>query len=416
MKRIRLVVLLCGLTLLLASCGSSSPAGGDNPDPDPGNPPPSRDECRVTVTSDITIPSRFVNGPEECDYYFPGAEDSRISYSITSAVEIEAGTVLRFGRDAILHIDDAGSLHAIGTEAEPVIFEGELEVRGFWYGLCFGDNRASRLENVEIRWAGKVFTGFTNQCRGAVGGSAGDSEPLDIVNTVIMGSYTNGLNAHHLVIGEFSNNVFHSNSEYGVNAHAANVSRFDAASDYLGTSVGSPNGRPYVFTGGSIDDGEAHAWMNLNAPYLVNSAESGNYPRNVMVLNGSILVLDAGVRAVFNGDSGISVFDSGFGTAGTPDNPVVLTGLTASRGSWNGISFDSSTVILNNLEVYWGGRDGLYAGSIVFYGVYDNYAKELNGVHVDGSANCAVMISNMSLVDSLDVTYGTNNEYDLCAD
>src|SRR5690625_7880615 len=130
MKRIRLVVLLCGLTLLLASCGSSSPAGGGNPDPDPGNPPPSRDECRVTVRSDITIPSRFVNGPEECDYYFPGAEASRIRYSITSAVEIEAGTVLRFGRDAILHMHDGGSLDAIGTEAEGGRFDGGVGVGG----------------------------------------------------------------------------------------------------------------------------------------------------------------------------------------------------------------------------------------------------------------------------------------------
>src|SRR5690625_1561886 len=414
MTRIRLAALLCGLTLLLAACGSSSPSGGADPDPDPSNPPPSGGECRVTVSTNITIPSRLVNGPEECDYYFPSSDGTRTSYTISSAVEIEPGTVLRFGRDVLIRIDDSGSLQAVGTESEPIIFEGELQVRGFWYGLCFGDNRASRLENVEVRWAGKVLTGFSNQCRGAIGGSGGDSEPLDIVNTVVMGSYTNGLNAHDMVIGEFSNNVFHSNRADGVNAYASNVGKLDAASDYLGTSVGSPNGRPYVYAGGTIDDGDNHVWMNLNAPYFVHSGYTGNYSSNLLVSDGTILVLDAGVRAVFDGNSGISVFRGGFGTAGTPDDPVVLTGLNESRGSWNGISFDSSSVILHNLEVYWGGRDGIYAGSIVFYGATDSIPKQLNGVHVDGSANCAINIRDMELIETFDVSFGSNNEVDLC--
>src|SRR5690554_5943345 len=182
MKRFLWITATIGLTLLLAACGSTTPPGNGNPDPgdpDPTDPPPSSAECRVTVNSHVTVPTLFENGPEACDYFFPGGT----TYRVTADIQIEPGTVLRFGRDSLMYVDDLGSIQAVGTDDERIRFEGALNTTGYWYGLCFAENRESRLENVDVVWAGKVWSSLNSSCRGGISGAIGDSEPVHIVRT-----------------------------------------------------------------------------------------------------------------------------------------------------------------------------------------------------------------------------------------
>lgn len=396
--------LACGLAfaLLLSACGG--PVSAD----DPGQ-PLSPADCRETLTRELTVPTRLVNGPEDCDYWLPAAAEGRTRYVISSDVLIESGTVLVFGPRTQLSVE-GGSLRALGTEEHTVVFTGAEASPGYWDGICFSGNRLSRLEHVELNWGGHhPHPGV--HCRGAVGGfSAG--EPVDIVNTTVMGSYTNGLNVHHLQLGEFSGNSFHTNREYGVNIEASQVRKLDVGSDYLGT--GSPNGKPYVFAAGTIseagplDDPQSlHVWQPLNAPYRVADDEP-NYDQQILVEDATALALEAGTTIYFTGDSQLLVRAGSFlGSGGTAAQPVLLTSDGAQPGSWYGVSVHNSAAVLNHLVIEWAGREFAGSGSsLAFISTGATLAKELNGVHITGSAGCALQLGDESLLTSRDVTFG----------
>lgn len=397
--------------LFLTACGGT-------PLPqDPGGPSqPTDPQCRETVTSDITVPVLLSNGPEECDYYFPGGDVA--TYRINSDLRIEAGTVLRFGINAILYVDKAGSITAVGEPSARIVFEGEKAVDGYWHGICFVENRESRLEYVDVRWAGKAWTTVGNSCRGAIAGAYPGGETVHIRNSTVAGSYVSGLSAHHLTLGQFANNAFFGNREYGVNVHAEQVSKLDRATDYLGSASGATNGKPFVYAGGYFSDPEVyHVWQNLNAPYFVSDQEP-DYPHELVVYDRTGLIITAGTIMVFEGAAELYVYGgSALGLSGTPDNRVVLKGLSAERRSWGGVKIEDSAAILEYVDVLWGGRDDYFEGSLVFIEVSDDTTgKELRDVYIDGSKNCALMIwhDDISGFDPLNVRFGPNNEHDSC--
>lgn len=88
MRKTICVALVCAA--LLSACGGSNP----NPDPGGGNPgggatPPATGQCANTFSSDITVPSRLVNGPAACDYLLTGF------VYIKSLLVIDPGVVLK---------------------------------------------------------------------------------------------------------------------------------------------------------------------------------------------------------------------------------------------------------------------------------------------------------------------------------
>ena len=414
MKTLARTVSLLTTLALLASCGGNAAPGND--DPGPGDPPPTAD-CREAISGDLSVPTVLFNGPEDCDYYFPGGDVA--NYRVTSDLQVEPGTVVRFGVNAMLYVRSGGSLTAVGTSESKITFEGEQVLDGYWHGICFEENHESRLEFVDIRSAGKAWSPTGTSGKGAIAGSYPAGEAVHIQNTHVSGSYVSGLSAHYLTLGEFANNAFFGNREYGVAAHATQVLRLDAESDYLGADHGAVNGKPFVYAGGHIrDTEEPHIWLNLNAPYFASSDEFG-YDKSITADGGTTLVIEEGTRLVFEGDSELYVSGgSALGLGGTPENPVVLTGLDEEPGSWNGVRISNSAAILSNVEILWGGRDDLfYEGSLYFVEVgTDARGKMLENVFIDGSANCALVIEHedVSVFDPLDVRFGSNNERDRC--
>ncbi len=413
MRTLASTVSLLTTVALLAACGGNAAPG--NGDPGPGDPPPPT-ECRETITGDVSVPTVLSNGPEACDYYFPGGDVA--NYRVTSDLRVEPGTVVRFGVNAMLYVRAGGSITALGTADSRITFEGEQALDGYWHGVCFQESRESRLEHVDMRSAGKAWAPSGTACKGAIAGMYPGGEPVHILNTTVSGSYASGLSAHDLTLGEFSANAFFGNREYGVTAHATQILRLDAETDYLGANHGAVNGKPFVYAGGHISDTAAnHIWLNLNAPYFASSSES-DYPASITAADGTTLVVEEGTRLVFDGDSELYVYDgSAVGLGGTPDNPVVLTGLNEERGSWNGVTISNSAAILQNVEILWGGRSDVYTGSLYFVEIgTDTRGKMLDNVFIDGSANCALMIEHedLSVFDPLDVHFGDDNERDRC--
>ncbi len=286
------------IMLVLVGCGAQPsppngpPPNGDTPPPDEG--PVDPDTCAVVIDRDITIPTRLVKSARACDYLV--VDD----ISVESSLFIDPGVVVIFDQDTRLSVTDSGSLTAVGTAEARIMLAGQLNVRGYWYGLCFGNNRESRLEYVDLLWAGKVWSGGSAVCRAAIGGVSGNGEPVHIRHSLVAGALTTGLDATRVPLGEFENNIFAANTEYGVRASPDIIHRLDHASDYLGTSVDAPNGKPYVYISGlgtpDVDgNDEVAIWHRLNADYYLE--DDFPYGRNIIVSGGRVEI-EGGTRFV----------------------------------------------------------------------------------------------------------------------
>jgi hypothetical protein len=401
--------------VLLVACGTPTPppGNGDNPPPGNGNnPPPDPNACTVVIDSNITIPSRLINSANACDYFVTG------DIWVQSELTIDPGVVVVFDQDARLLITDAGSLSAVGTPDARIVLAGQLNVRGYWYGLCFGNNRESRLEYVDLLWAGKVWSGGSTVCRAAIGG-VNRGAPVHIRHSVIAGSLTNGLDATRVPIGEFENNVFAANTEYGVRASPEVIHKLDVASDYLGISVDAPNGKPFIHISGLgtpdvAGEDEVAIWRNLNADYYLE--DDFPYGRNIIVTGGQIGI-EPGTRFVAASPrSDINFWDGTLLVAvGTPDAPIVFTGARETAGSWRGLSFSDSAGMFEHVEVRYGGSaSGIYNGNIVVYGNPELFTTVRNSL-IMGSETCGILDNALggSAIRQMDNTF-SDNQWDLC--
>lgn len=78
-------------------------------------------------------------------YFFSGRTDIR------TGVAIEPGARLQFTHEARLNVMPDGYLSAIGTESDPIVFRGDLDMAGRWGGLRYNSTNAlNELRHVTI--------------------------------------------------------------------------------------------------------------------------------------------------------------------------------------------------------------------------------------------------------------------------
>ena len=341
------------IVLALAGCSDTAQTPPGTPPttppavpPAPVKPPVTEGECTYEIRSDITVATTWVNTPAACDY-----EVGVISVT-NGQLTIEPGTVVRFRQDGYLNVDVAGSLYAVGTPSERITFEGGEAVKGFGKGLYFSDGSLeSRVEYADLRYLGKLDEGYYKFQNGAISGYLGGG--LTLKNTTVMGSNYFGaeLNGGSLVLSEFANNRFYDNADAGVFVSPENVSKLDAASDYVGEDA--PNGLPYILVGRSYETAVYGTilWPNTGAPYGI---------QNLPTFRGDH-VIAPGAEFVFDED-GFIRFNGGTLTAvGTPQQPIIFRGLEATPGWWADIEIVNASAQLQHVEVRHGGYDGLYA-------------------------------------------------------
>lgn len=373
----------------------------------------------AVVDSDITVPTSFANrNPGGCSYEVRGR------VRVSAAMTVAAGTSMRFAQDSILQITEGGSIRAVGTADDPVLLAGAQNVAGYWAGLCFEKNQPSRLENVIILNAGKVWAGGSAVCRAGIGGvhdvgTSSAGAPVDIVNTAVIGSATVGLDATTVTLGEFRNNIFAANAEYGVRLGAANLGKLDAGSDYLGVSVDKPNGLPYIYLYGTMPEGARGSLVGTNAPYYVGEdLVSSASPYKPFTLNVyGQLAVGPGVRFVFGKDGGVNVHGEVM-VSGVEASPATFVGRVEQRGSWAGFWVPSGGHLeLDHVLIRWAGGDYLYSGSVVFNRRSSAPSSgRIANTTIEGSAGCAIDLgasTNSIVLDSATIRVG-NNEEDLC--
>jgi hypothetical protein len=343
---------------LLVSCGGSDTPTSETPGGNtPGdNTPGGTGQCTYLWAEDITVPSRLENTPAPCDYLLQG------NVYIRSLLEVEPGTTIKAAKDAVIWVE-GGDLIAVGTANARITFEGFSPLQGYWHGIDISTEAGEiRLEYVDLKDAGQTCS--TSGCRPAALSGFGGGQ-LTLKNSSISNSYVHGAILEEWLV-EFSNNRFYGNREYGLIIAAERVRLLDAASDYAGGD--QPNGNPGIELQGASEMTTTATWKKLNAPYIIESY--------VNILDA--LTLSPGVEII--GDGGWIAFDEG-GTlraVGTASEPIIMRGITARPGAWDGLQFSVyNNSIGNRLEYVNLSDAGGGATSLVTNGLITNYEAEI---------------------------------------
>ncbi len=255
---------------------------------------------------------------------------SSLTYGIDAALTLEAGVSLTFNAGAELSISSSGSLKAVGSEAEPILFTGREASPGYWEGIVF---RWSNSINNQLDYV-TVEYGVINIDTSSTSGSP---TRLSIKNTTSRQASNLGvyLADSSVNLGAFENNILTLNDRP--------ISLPDEIVEKLGNDSqynGNTDDRIHVFR---EDVKTAQTWKKLDIPYYMRSSLTYGID--------AALTLEAGVSLTFNAGAGLSVSSSGSLKAiGTEAEPILFTGLEASPGYWEGIVFRWSNSINNQLD------------------------------------------------------------------
>lgn len=325
------------------------------------------DSVTETLPCNISSARTLKNGSAAVDYIVDCVLD------ITAPLTIEPGVVIQFGENAGLGIYDGGTLNAIGTETEPIVFSGESDIRGWWRGIHLETRSVNnRLEHVRIEDAGSNYVYCCNEKASLfLKGAKIALKDVYMNNGGGFGLLANGDTAFDM----YSNIRIETHQDYPVRMSPDLLSALDGtASDYSG------NDKDFVFVTGE-DISTSTSWLQLNVPYLLEG-------RVIDITQA--FILEAGVEMVFQEGGGLGVYDEGSLTVnGLETNPVTMRGAEAVKGFWRGIHIETTDLAnsLNYLQVSDAGSNYVYccndAGSLF---LKDGTASVTNSTFSNGKS------------------------------
>ena len=249
----------------------------------------------------------------------------------------------------------AAALIAEGTADKPVVFTGETQTRGAWEGIVIGSNNTSNL----LRYAIVEYAGNTSSDANAAGVLAtADSSgvQLKLDHLTVRQSQGWGLRlGGSAIVPVFTGNVFTQN--------ALGPGRIDSNVAHL-LSTDS------TYTGNDVDKvlidaqwvSSTVTWRAIGVPYVIDNIVR---PQGVWTLEPGVTLEMMPMTSIrVNGDA------AGFHAVGTALKPITITGVTKSRGSWDGIDFDTTLNTANAFEncviEYGGGASRLGWKGMIF--------------------------------------------------
>lgn len=105
---------------------------------------------RIEIESGVVSLPKTIH-PAVIPYFVPSGQ-----IEINQAVEFLPGVTTLMGPQAVLAIFSAGSLKAIGTFENPIVFTGEQSVNGYWNGIRFlgSNNLNNEFQHCTIAYGG----------------------------------------------------------------------------------------------------------------------------------------------------------------------------------------------------------------------------------------------------------------------
>ncbi len=359
---------------------------------------------------------------------------SEFNVSAAATLTIAPGVTVEFGEDGSLVIgaeDEHGSLSAVGTADEPILFTSSAAVpaAGDWKAIVIhsGANSAT-IEHAIIEYGGASFNvpdyGCCTEAALLVNNSA-----VTLRNTIFADNVSGVLFKNGGSAVAFSDNSFSGHSEWPVQIEASQVGTLTGPNTFDSDDV--------VAVAGGIVSSDA-TWNNLGAPYEVLES--------VQVQDDSAptLTIAPGVSMYFAEDAYLSVGDEAQGSlmvVGTAEAPILFSSAKAVQGpgDWQGllVNLDAIAATFEYVHVEYAGqsfnvpnsgccaetsllvRDGDVAitnssfsngvdgvrfhedGSATAF--HDNVFTELSGAAVAGTPEAIGTLSSPNTFDSDDV-------------
>ncbi|WP_297335890.1 hypothetical protein [Algoriphagus sp.] len=268
------------------------------------------------ILEDRTLTNVYVSDSDKLDYLV--TQDVAVR---GAKLTIEPGVRISFEDGAGLIIAENASLKAYTmlTETLPIIFQGKEAQKGYWDGIkILSKNPPEYLVGIEVRDAGKLGYGI----------QVGSGTKLFLSNSTI--HLNDGIGLDFQIssqLAEFKNNRIKENTNSPLQIPASLMT-------YVSFDNQFQDG-PIQIIEGKILSGTDNFWPTFQVEYDVLD--------ELVIYNGSTLVLSTGAHLNMGDDQGIRVISGGkLRILGEETAPVVIEGKTKAKGAWRGIYITDS--------------------------------------------------------------------------
>ncbi len=326
-------------------------------------------------------------------------QDTSVPYRIAEGLKIknakltiEPSVKLLFDNNEGVIVFDGGSLEAVGTPSDHIIFDSGWS--GPWKDIHFtasANDAESKLIYCEIEHGGQDSNRPANII-------LEDASP-EISNCFIRHSHGYGVYiAGQIKPGRFDNNTITNNALEPISVPANSVEGLSAGF-YLGNGSdvievrGSPREQPIVKDG---------YWMSMDVPYRVYGT---------IQIQSSTLILAPGVNIQMAERSGFEILVNGGLIADGTENLVMIEGSQPVVGIWNLMFFSNFANARNcqliNCHLRFGGGDLNRPGMIYC----DNVSPTIRNCIIENSQTYGIYLNGNADVSDLQSNIFKGNGY-----
>ena len=261
--------------------------------------------------------------------------------SVEVDLKIEPGVEIEFTDATGMKIREEGSISAIGSQSEPIIFTAATKTKGAWKGIIsYSQSVKNRFDYVTMEYAGD-------------GGLSGNGELGSLIlrpgvyfrlnNVTIKNGLNNGISSTWYNYDVEINNCTITGCDMPIYADA-NVASHISGGDFTGNNTDAIR---LDSDAGPRKMSTSQTWTALNVPYRMGST--------LVIEDGAVFTIQPGVIVEFEDGKGIIIDKGGddgsaISAEGTPENPIVFTGVTKSPGAWETISVRRTSSVQNKID------------------------------------------------------------------
>ena len=272
-----------------------------------------------------------------------------------SEFTIDPGATFYFDAETGFRLRSGAEFTITGTQEDPITFTASEQTPGWWNGVWVvaTTHPNNVMEHVIIEYGGREeFHSSTNPANLTVSRSlSSNAASLTLKNSVLRNGAGLGLYLHDN--GSLPNsmaNTMTGNAGGPAMAFTSGAHYFDAASSFSGNGANN-----FVWIEGNTLD-ESVTWQALVVPYGMMGDSR---------VEDNDFAIEPGARLYFDLNSGLDLRgDISFTIKGTPEDPIVFTGMEKSAGWWKGIFITESQQPNNEMEhviIEYGGSNAWHS-------------------------------------------------------
>ncbi len=296
---------------------------------------------------------------------------------ISCDLKIKPGVTIAFETNAGLSIGDDGSLNALGTTNDPIIFTGVDKAPGAWAGIFFdSEDVKNKLSECKIEYAsGDAFN--SNGDEGGIILYAGSKAVIE--NTTIQNCDGYGINANYSD-GDFT---FQNNTISGCTMPMFIAAEYGGdinGGTYTGNTTDVIYIKSYASAGTILTP---QTWTNLSIPYRIQG--SGDITSNTdwTIAPGTTIEFEPGIEIKVNDGKSLKA-------VGTSTERITFKGTNSGQGTWKRIKFDGTNPLneIGYADIIGGGEDPTNTKGTIY--LWYDAKLNIHDVNFTDNAACGV--------------------------